>query len=74
MDVIGNFIKERCVQKPELSIRARELFRAYQDWCNESSEQATSERMFGLRLKEFGLTQKRTAEARYWEGLGLVQS
>ena len=74
MDVIGNFIKERCVQKPELSIRARELFRAYQDWCNESNEQATSERMFGLRLKELGIPQKRTAEARYWEGLGLIQS
>jgi putative DNA primase/helicase len=73
MDVIGNFIKERCVQKDDLSIRARELFRAYQDWCNESNEQATSERMFGLRLKELGIPQKRTAEARYWEGLGLAQ-
>ena len=73
MDVIGNFIRERCVQKPEVSIRARELFRVYQEWCSENNELGTSERMFGLRMKELGMTQKRTAEGRYWLGLGLVQ-
>ena len=71
MDVIGNFIKERCVQEPGKSIRARELFRAYQDWCAENNELATSERMFGMRMKELGMAQKRTAEARYWEGVSL---
>jgi putative DNA primase/helicase len=71
MDVIGNFIRERCVQKPGAVIRARELFHAYQEWCDENNEQATSERMFGLRMKELGMTQKRASDARYWEGLGL---
>jgi putative DNA primase/helicase len=74
MDVIGNFIKEFCVQKPEITIRARELFRAYQEWCVENNEQATSERMFGLRMKELGMAQKRTAESRYWQGLELMQT
>jgi putative DNA primase/helicase len=74
MDVIGNFLKERCVQKPELSIRARELFRAYQEWCEENNELATSERMFGIRMKELGISQKRAADARHWEGLGLLQN
>ena len=73
MDVIGNFIRERCVQKPELSIRARELFRVYQEWCLENNELGTSERMFGLRMKELGMAQKRTAEGRYWLGLGLLK-
>ena len=27
MDVIGNFLKESCVQKPEATIRIRELFK-----------------------------------------------
>jgi len=71
MDVIGNFIRERCVQTPELSIRARELFRVYQEWCGENNELATSERMFGLRMKELGMAQKRAADGRYWLGLGL---
>ena len=73
MDVIGNFLKEQCVQKPEFSIRARELFNAYQEWCDENNEHAISMRLFGMRLKELGIPQKRAADARYWEGLGLAQ-
>ena len=69
-----DFIRERCVHKPELAIRARELFRVYQEWCAENNEQGTSERMFGLRMKELGMAQKRTAEGRYWQGLGLIQA
>jgi len=71
MDVIGNFIRERCVQKEGAMIRARELFRVYQEWCEENNEMATSERLFGLRMKELGIAQKRTAEARYWQDLAV---
>jgi putative DNA primase/helicase len=71
MDVIGNFLKERCVQRPELSIRIRELFKAYQEWCEENNEHAVSERFLGLRLKEMGFERTRTADARYWIGLAL---
>jgi putative DNA primase/helicase len=71
MDVIGNFIKERCVQRPGAAVRARELFQVYQGWCDESNEMATSERMFGLRLKELGMVQKRTSEARFWQDLAV---
>jgi putative DNA primase/helicase len=71
MDVIGNFIKECCIQKPGLTIRIRELFKAYQEWCEENNERACSERFLGLRLKEMGYERCRTAEARYWSGLAL---
>jgi len=71
MDVIGNFLKERCVQQKELSIRIRELYKAYTDWCDDSNEHAVSERFLSMRLKEMGFEQTRTAEARYWVGLGL---
>jgi len=69
MDVIGNFIKEQCIIKPEGSIKAREFFKCYQDWCVEHNEHAVSERFLGLRLKELGLTQKRNADGRYWIGV-----
>jgi putative DNA primase/helicase len=71
MDVIGNFLKERCVQKKELTIRIRELYKAYADWCDENNEHAVSERFFTMRLKEIGFEQTRTAEARFWSGIGL---
>jgi putative DNA primase/helicase len=71
MDVIGNFLKECCIQKPEVSIRIRELFKAYSDWCDENNEHSVSERFFGLHLKEMGFEQSRTSEARFWSGLAL---
>jgi putative DNA primase/helicase len=71
MDVIGNFIKEVCVQYPPASVRVRELFKAYQDWCAENNEYANTERFFSLRLKEMGFKQTRTSEARFWHGVML---
>jgi len=71
MDVIGNFIKERCVQGADYSVKARELFKCYQDWCDDHNENTVSERFFGLRLKEMGLDQKRLTDGRYWQGIGL---
>jgi putative DNA primase/helicase len=56
MDVIGNFLKECCVQRPGVAIQARELFQTYQDWCDENNEMATSERMFGFNLLIFPMT------------------
>jgi putative DNA primase/helicase len=66
MDIIGSFVKDRCDQKPGVTIRARELFRCYQDWCGENNEYTCSEHLFGVRLKELGIKQKRTSEARFW--------
>jgi putative DNA primase/helicase len=73
MDVIGNFLKEECEQLPGHTIRIKELFKAYQDWCDENNEHAVSERFFGLRLKEMGYEQTRTSEARFWSGLALLE-
>ncbi|MDR0794948.1 MAG: DUF5906 domain-containing protein, partial [Tannerella sp.] len=33
MDIIGNFLKECCIQKDGASIKAREFFKCYQNWC-----------------------------------------
>jgi putative DNA primase/helicase len=71
MDVIGNFLKECTIQQPGISIRVREFFKAYQEWCVENNEHAMSERFLSLRLQEMGYERKRTAEARYWSGVGL---
>jgi putative DNA primase/helicase len=71
MDVIGNFLKERCIQTPGASTRIRELFKAYQEWCDENNEHACSERFLSLRLKEMGYERTRTADARHWSGIML---
>jgi len=72
MDVIGNFIKERCTKNSDITIRIRDLYKAYADWCEENKEHAVSERFFTMRLKEMGFVQGRTSDMRFWVGIGLV--
>ena len=71
MDVIGNFLNDKCLIEKDLTIRIRELYKAYSDWCEDNKEHAVPERFFTLRLKEMGFQQCRTSEARYWSGVGL---
>jgi putative DNA primase/helicase len=68
---IGNFLKERYIEKPGVSIRIRELFKAYQEWCEENNKHTVCERFLKLRLKEMGVERTRTADTRYWSGLAL---
>jgi putative DNA primase/helicase len=73
MDVIGNFIKERCVQNGAMNTIIKKLYKAYSDWCEENNEHSVSERFFTLRLKEIGFQQSRNSNERFWVGVGLVE-
>jgi putative DNA primase/helicase len=73
MDIIGSFIKDRCEQKPGVQIRARELFKCYQDWCEENNEHGCTEKFFGLRLKELGVAQKRLSDGRHWVNITIKE-
>jgi phage/plasmid-associated DNA primase len=70
MDVIGNFIKEKCAQR-KMTITIKKLYKAYFGWCEENNEYPVSERFFTLRLKEMEFEQSRTSAERYWAGIGL---
>jgi putative DNA primase/helicase len=72
MDVIGNFLKECCCAKEGAKILIKELFRAYQDWCDENNENATSERYFSIHLKQIGYQQGRNSDTRFWLGIALA--
>jgi len=69
MDVIGNFIQEKCIKKKDESITLKRLYKAYSEWCDENHEHPVSERFFTLRLKEMGFTQDRSAAERFWVGI-----
>jgi len=71
MDVIGNFIREKCVQDKELTIAIKKLYKAYSDWCEENNEHPVSERFFTLRLKEMGFQQGRNSTERFWTGISI---
>lgn len=72
MDVLGDFLAERCVTGPGVKATAAQLYKAYLSWCEENGEKPVSQRAFGLRLSERGFERKRgTGNQHMWVGIAL---
>jgi putative DNA primase/helicase len=74
MDVLGQFIADRCRIDGAGEITTAELYGAYRSWCDEVRETPMSKRTFGLRLADRGVTQARSKAARGWRGIRLRTS
>jgi len=72
MDALGNFVKE-CLERVEgAAIGARELYKAYEEWCGENNERPYAERVLSGKLKEMGFTKFRKNSGNFWRGVRLV--
>jgi putative DNA primase/helicase len=71
MDVLGDFLAERCVADARASMAAAELFDAYADWALKARENVLSKRTFGQQLAERGFKPTRSRTERAWLGLRL---
>jgi len=71
MDVIGQFIKDQCVEKEGITTKVKDIYTAYHKWCADNNERAVSDRYFSLRMQEIGFERTRNSETRFWKGLGL---
>ena len=73
MDIIGQFIDDRCTVGPTASATAKELYAAYVSWCGAAGETPISQKAFGQRLAERGFDSARVGKsrARYWVGIEL---
>lgn len=75
MDVLAAWISECCVIHKLADAKAADLYRSYSEWCETQGERPESQRGFGLRLVERGFNQKKRHNgARYWLGIGLLDS
>lgn len=72
MDVLGDFLSERCVQSKTAWATAKDLYDAYVNWCETTGEEPLSQRMFGLRLTERGFLRYRRGGKRCWKGVAPV--
>jgi putative DNA primase/helicase len=72
MDVIGNFIAERCDAGDDEVASSRELFKAYKEWAEENGERELSISILGRRLVDRGFRKERiNSLTRGWRGLSL---
>jgi putative DNA primase/helicase len=73
MDILGDFLRDRCVLEADAQVAAGELFQAYESWSHSAGEKALSGRTFGLRLKDRGFVPIRIGveSSQGWTGLRL---
>ncbi|MBK7949132.1 MAG: hypothetical protein IPK00_10420 [Deltaproteobacteria bacterium] len=70
-DIIAAFFEEVCVTEPEATIKKSDLFQQYEAWCNRNNEDACTSRAFIQNLKERGIQEGRSKDARFWKGIRL---
>lgn len=76
-DLIGMFLSETCEicpQKTSGYVKAKDLYKAYEDWCEEAGERAMPHRVLSIKLTERGFTKRRAFKVGQviWDGLRLM--
>lgn len=69
LDVVGRFLEERTREEPGESVAARELYAAYESWCQANHEQPWRPRAFNKDLKDRGYSYGHTETGLAFHGL-----
>lgn len=72
MDVLGDFLEERCILDEREATPAAKLYDEYQNWCERAGEKSAGTRGFGLALGERGFARKKSNGNIWWHGLRLA--
>lgn len=75
MDLIGEFIEERCIAREGGFVMAKVLYAAYLKWCNDRGEHSLRMIQFNERMRERGYADRK-GHSNYlqWDGLGLLEA
>jgi len=71
-DDLGRFLDERCTTGNREEVAARELFDAWQTWCDESNEKPGTEVVFAQAMGRRGFAKRTLEGRRKYVGLALM--
>lgn len=72
MDYLSGFIAERCIKGAQFRAKSSDLYRNYQQWCEQNGETPVSQNKFGLTMTERGFPRVRAnGGIRQYIGIGL---
>lgn len=66
-DPVGRFLAECCTAGRGLEVEARDIYKAYERWCEDQDERAVTANLFGRRLTDRGI-EKRESNGRVMRG------
>jgi P4 family phage/plasmid primase-like protien len=71
MDVIADFIGDRCFIEGGEWVSSRQLFREWKGWCEDNGEWVGSKKAFGSRLADRNFKKGKQRGQRGWVGIGM---
>lgn len=74
MDVLGEFIEDRCKVDPDAKVVVGDLYEAYEVWCAKNGEDPLPTNLFGRKLTERGIAPMKSNGVRYRVGIDLKRS
>jgi putative DNA primase/helicase len=69
MDLIADFLADRCEVDSGATVRAEELQRTYQEWARAVGSHALGAKRFAAALENHGFEPQRDKRGRFWVGL-----
>ena len=74
MDVLGEFLKDRCRLSHDARVSSKDLYEAYTTWCEVNGQEPVAQRAFVSALTEKGFKRSRVGHVgvRGWSGVGLL--
>ena len=74
MDVLGTFLAEMTIDKPEATVEASSLYESYRSWCQGNSEETITGTAFGRAMGEKGYEKGNAVGTRrvIYKGIGLL--
>ena len=68
MDVIAEFLNDRCTEQADEKEPLKTLYDAYREWCDSACQDAVGKKVFGNLMKQKGYSQSKSGGVRYWNG------
>lgn len=72
LDVLGQFLEERCLLHAEHRAASTDLFKAYQKWAEALGHYQMSQQAFGRRLSDRGIQRIKTGGKKVYVGVRLL--
>ena len=72
MDVVGQFLTDKCLMNEDARVASSELYRIYKNWASDNGYRAMSIQRLKRSLVSRGFTPQRTKKGVYWFGLGVL--
>ena len=72
MDLVAQFIEERCTEEPGAEARGGELYKAFKEWCEERGEKPERANEFAADLLQRGYAKNRATRGVVYRGIRLA--